>query len=305
MMSLRHIEVFYAVYQAGSVSGAARHLNVSQPSVSKVLRHAESRIGFTLFRVVKGRLIPTDEAHILFNEARDVHARIQSLNETTKNISRGHDGHLRIAVLPSLGLDVVPAAVATFLKRFSGVTFNIKTMHNEDMLRSLYERNSDIGIVYDAPLHPRLADKRIGKGELVLLYPKRDLPNLPDEVSLDMVRGHKLIRLTDEGAVGSLMEAQLDNAMNMTSSITVQTYYIAAALVRHGVGLAIVDEFTARANLSEDLDFRPFTKRAEYPIYCIHLDDRPLSKLSRDFIRSLTKTLSSISLDSKATKKKK
>ena len=40
MISLRHIEVFHAVYQTGSLSGAARLLGVSQPSVGKVLRHA-------------------------------------------------------------------------------------------------------------------------------------------------------------------------------------------------------------------------------------------------------------------------
>ena len=48
-MNLRHIEVFHAVYVNGSVSGAARALNVSQPSVSKMLRHAESLLGFQLF----------------------------------------------------------------------------------------------------------------------------------------------------------------------------------------------------------------------------------------------------------------
>ncbi|WP_300535865.1 LysR family transcriptional regulator, partial [Sphingosinicella sp.] len=37
-MNLRHIEIFHAVYSNGSVSAAARALNVSQPSVTKVLR---------------------------------------------------------------------------------------------------------------------------------------------------------------------------------------------------------------------------------------------------------------------------
>ena len=40
-MKLRHIEVFQAIRQAGSVSGAAQLLHVSQPAVSKVLQHAE------------------------------------------------------------------------------------------------------------------------------------------------------------------------------------------------------------------------------------------------------------------------
>ena len=294
-MTLRHIEVFYAVYQAGSVSGAARFLNVSQPSVSKVLRHAESRIGFTLFRLVKGRLVATDEAHVLFNEARDLYAQVQSLNETTKNLQKGNDGHLRIAVLPSLGLDVAPAAVAAFLKKHPKVTFDIKTMHNEDMLRSLYERNSDLAVVYDAPRHPRLAEVKLGKGELVLFYRKQDLTDPPEKLSPSMIGDHPLIRLTDEGTVGNLASAQLEDNSNASTSISVQTYYVAAALVKHGVGLAIVDEFTARANLSQDLDFRPLAQKVGFDVYCIHLDDRPLSRLSKEFTETLRETLLSIS----------
>ena len=44
-MRLRHIEVFYAVYRNGSVTGAAQELNVSQPSVSKVLRKESEESG--------------------------------------------------------------------------------------------------------------------------------------------------------------------------------------------------------------------------------------------------------------------
>ena len=40
-MRLRHIEVFNAVMLTGSVSGAARLMNVTQPAVSRTLQHAE------------------------------------------------------------------------------------------------------------------------------------------------------------------------------------------------------------------------------------------------------------------------
>src|SRR3546814_2606693 len=59
-MNLRHIEIFHAVYTNGSVSAAARALNISQPSVSKTLRHAESILGFPLFERSAGRLVATD-----------------------------------------------------------------------------------------------------------------------------------------------------------------------------------------------------------------------------------------------------
>lgn len=294
MMTLRHIEVFYAVYQAGSVSGAARALHVSQPSVSKVLRHAESRIGFTLFRLVKGRLVPTEDAHILFNEARELHARLHSLNETTRNLRRGDEGHLRIAILPSLGLDVAPAAVAAFLAKHPNVTFDIKTLHNEDMLESLYERNSDLAVVYDAPSHSRLDKVKLGSAELVLLYRKQELPDAPARLSPGMMKGQQLIRLTDEGTIGNLFSSQMNFDDADMPIVSVQTYYVAASLVRRGVGFAIVDEFTARANLSPDLDFRPLIDTVEFDIYCIHLEDRPPSRLLKEFIASLKATLETI-----------
>lgn len=78
-MRFRQIEVFHAVYTHGSISAAARVLGVSQPSVSKTLRHAEDNLGFQLFQLARGRLIPTDEAHALIREAGDIFDRLASL----------------------------------------------------------------------------------------------------------------------------------------------------------------------------------------------------------------------------------
>ena len=291
MMNLRHIEVFHAVYQSGSVSAAARALNVSQPSVSKVLRHAESRIGFPLFKVVRGRLVATEEAHVLYHEARELYARVQSLQETTKNLRRGGHGNLRVAVLPSLGLDVAPAAVAAFRNSHPEVSFEIRTLHREDVLRTLYERNSDLAIVYDAPHHPQLNGICIGSGRLVILFRRGEFPDAPERVSLDMFRHRDLIRLTDAGFVGSLFDSEISDEQFGAATISVQTYYVAAALVRRGAGFAIVDEFTARAHLGGDLDFRPLAGGAEFQVYCTHLASQPLSRLALDFVETLEKTL--------------
>lgn len=64
-MRLRHIEVFQAIVDTGSISAAARQLNVSQPNVSRVLSHAEQQLGFTLFERGSQGMIPTLEAQRL------------------------------------------------------------------------------------------------------------------------------------------------------------------------------------------------------------------------------------------------
>jgi DNA-binding transcriptional LysR family regulator len=97
----------------------------------------------------------------------------------------------------------------------------------------------------------------------------------------------EIIRLTGTGFLGTLFTSEFDAGVAGTAAISVQTYYVAAALVRRGVGIAVVDEFTARASLTDDLDFRPFAKPALFDIYCVHLEERPLSRISRDFIADL------------------
>lgn len=291
MLTLRHIEVFHAVYQAGSLTAAARALNISQPSVSKVLHHAESRIGIQLFRLVRGRLVPTEEAHTLFREARELQARIASFQQTTKNLRSGGADHIRLAVLPSLGLDVAPAAVAQFRASRPHVSFAIQTLHNEDILRSLYERNSDLAVSFDAPRHPRLTALSLGTGQLVALFRRDDLPDPPPQIPWSMLAERPLVRLSGDGSVTNLFTSQIQEGQAAATGVSVQTYYVAAALVRHGGGFAIVDEFTARAAPPAELDFRPIEGGGSFTIYCSHLEDRPLTKAAADFIAILQRLL--------------
>ena len=72
-MRLQHIEIFHAVYTCGSITAAAKMLNVSQPSVSKVLAHAEQQLGFALFDRLKGKLIPTQETERLITHVAGGH----------------------------------------------------------------------------------------------------------------------------------------------------------------------------------------------------------------------------------------
>src|ERR1700738_3973066 len=131
-MNLREIEVFHAVYLSGSITVAARILHVSQPSVSKALRHTEDGLRFALFRRLKGRLVPTEEAHQLFREVDEVYQRVGSLKRAVKNLRVGGAAHLRLAVLPALGLGVTPMAIAKFRTKNAHVTFDVQTLDHVD-----------------------------------------------------------------------------------------------------------------------------------------------------------------------------
>ena len=76
----RQLEVFNALFDAGSVSRAAERLNLSQPAVSVALGNLEDQLGFRLFHRDRGFFAPTNEAMLMRDEVRqglDAFARVE------------------------------------------------------------------------------------------------------------------------------------------------------------------------------------------------------------------------------------
>jgi DNA-binding transcriptional LysR family regulator len=291
-MRFRQIEVFHAVYTTGSISAAARMLHVSQPSVSKVLQHTRQQLGLELFRLVRGRLVATDEAHALFAEVSEVFGRLTSLQKTVANLRSLAGGRIRLGVVPSLGLHVAPLAIARFRARHPDVTFDVQTLHHDELFRALYERRCDIAIAYDPPAHPRMVRRDIDTGELVLVCRKEALPDAGARVSLQVLHGRDLVGLTTGGPVGELLNRELQrHDVVVNEVVSNQTFYIAAELARHGVGMAVVDEFTARAGGDPALLCRRFSPALRFRVQCVHLEDHPPPEAARRFLTLFAKTI--------------
>lgn len=294
-MRLRQIEVFHAVYSNGSVSAAARALNVSQPSVSKVLRHTETQLGFALFTLVKGRLVPTDEAHALFREVRDVFERVSSLQLAADNLRRGGGGHLRVGVVPSLGLDVTPAAMARFRQRYPQVTFAVQALHHSEIVRALYERQCDVAIGFTPPDHPRLSRRTLARGRLQVLARRGTFGADARDVPIAELANHPAIGVTGSGPLGYVIrDALADHGIALGEVASVDTYFIAASLVRHGCGVAVIDAFTAAAFTDPALQALPLTPPLTTDVEAVWLDDRPPSRSCERFLTTLAEVAQAV-----------
>ena len=291
-MDLRQIEVFHAVYLHGTVSAAARSLNVSQPSVTKVLRHAETSIGLPLFERTRGRLIPTEDARSLFAEVSDIQDRVRSLRQTCHNLRFGRGSLLRVSVIPSLGLRAVPEAVAAFMREHQDLLFDLQTLHHDEMVRKLYERETDIAVSFEVPAAAPVGHQVIGEGELVVLYREQDFPDAPSRVHLSDLRTQKFISPVQGGPIGRMLSSELEKlGIELDEVSSARTYYVAAALVRAGVGMAIVDNFTAQAAFTPELSWRPLQPAITFDINAVYLQDRPPSRAASEFLQLLGRVL--------------
>jgi DNA-binding transcriptional LysR family regulator len=112
-MRLRHIEVFHAIMQVGTISGAAQVLHISQPAVTKVLQHAELQLGMPLFERVRGKLYPRPEAHRLFVETEKLHRDLQGIRRLAASLKGRAVETVRLVSTPTIAVSVLPAGPRT------------------------------------------------------------------------------------------------------------------------------------------------------------------------------------------------
>jgi DNA-binding transcriptional LysR family regulator len=287
-MRLRHIEIFHAIYTTGSITNAARVLHVSQPSVSKVLSHAESQLGFNLFERVKGRLFPTSEAEMMFGEVDKIYQQMRAIKNTAKNIRKSEFGNIKLGVTPALGLSVVPNAVAEFHKKHNNVNFDIMTVHNDSVMQSLLEHKCDLAVLFAPKSRPNISSIELSQSELVIVYPKDKLPECPSKLTLKEVEDFEFIDINDSGPLGDLLWSRMmEEQVFPKSNIKVQTYSIATKLVEQGAGLCVVDKHTAQSVLSNNIKIASFEPPLTFTINALHLDNSLLSRVVEDFMSFL------------------
>ena len=287
-MRLRQIEVFHAVYTNGSITNAAAALNVSQPSVSKVLAHAEQQLGYRLFDRIKGKLIPTPEAHQLFSHVREVYDDVDRLRHVAANLKAASTGRIRVASTPAFGLEILPRAVATFRKEHADAIFEIETLHLEAIRDALLESRIDIGLAFDPDKRPGIRRKSLATAGFFVLARDASLFDGMRTVTVEDLAGQPFIGLNRRGPLGQMLADHLALVGFRPDIIAwSETYHVAKALVAAGAGITIADEITARSPAGGDVAMWPLEPPLTFEISLMQRTEASLSLGTRRFAKHL------------------
>ncbi|MEF1169909.1 LysR family transcriptional regulator [Vibrio campbellii] len=288
-MNLRQLEVFYAIMQTGTVSGAARLLHVSQPNVTRVLAHTEQQLSFALFERVKGRLVPTQEAKALLPEAEKVYQQLGQFRSLTNKVKQGTQ-HLRVGAPPVLASQLLAPTVATLSKQ-QGISFELLTANRDELCSGLLKHELDVAITFGEEAPPAILSEVLLKQQLVLIAPKKALSSTDDSVSFDDLIQHELpiIGLDSRDPLGLLLHQTLSaRDEHYNHAITVRSYAAAAELVKHHAGFAIVDPWTAKQYQDdESVSVRSLSPALSFSISIMFAEHTPQSISTKLFIESL------------------
>lgn len=288
-VNLRQLEVFHAVMQAGSVTGAARYLNVTQPAVSNVLKHTELQLKFKLFERIGGRLQPTPEATDLLPDLNEIFGRIGTLNRLVQEMRDGRSGRLVIATSPTLVNAFLPRAVALFRQRSAGVRLTIQSLPTPLVVERVARREVDMGLVYAPVTDGGIESEDLVVTELACVVPRKHPLARKRLIDAQDLEGHSVISLGSTTRIGVLIEEGCRKSGVPVPFVGVEASSSLAAclMVSEGAGIALVDKATSLSGKFGDLAFRPFRPQILVTVQLIYTRGRPRSRAATHLAEQL------------------
>ncbi len=235
---------FLATAREGSLSGAARALGLTQPTLSRQVAALEQELGVMLFERT-GRSVTLTQAGIeMLDHVQSMAEAASRITLTASGQSQTIDGQVRITASDLMSAYVLPPALKQLRSTAPLLELDVVADNN---VRDLLLREADIAVRHVRPTQPNLV-ARLLREETARFYATRSyLETHDDELKRDSdMSGHQFISFVDSD---SMLEYLLPVGLKLTRSnfrLGSQSGIVAWEMARNGLGIAVMSDEIAR-----------------------------------------------------------
>jgi DNA-binding transcriptional LysR family regulator len=284
----RHVEVFRALMLTGSVTRAAELLHTSQPTVSRELARLEQVLQISLFDRVRGRLRPTVRALALQGEVDRSYLGLQRISATAAALRHFAQGQLTLACLPALAHALLPDAVRRFVAQVPEAGVAITSLESPQLEAWLTEQRCDLGLTEQREAPPGTTLTPLLAADEVAVLPQGH-PLLARRVLKPQdFAGQRFVSLAPGDVYRQAIDAVFDqHQVSRALALEADSATAVCALVRQGLGVAIVNPLTALELTGPGLHLRPLSVKVPFFVSLVCPDLRAPSPLREPFVSAL------------------
>jgi DNA-binding transcriptional LysR family regulator len=171
--TLRQLRTFIAAVDLGSVTEAARSLNLTQPAASQQLREMERILGARLLDRAEGRVVPTAAGNAILAPARRAQAAAAEVVTAALACRSGDFGRVRLGTGATACIHLLPPVLEAARRRMPGLEILVVIGNTPEMLRRVEDGSLDAGLVtMPRSISRALVQIRLRRDEMVALVPR-------------------------------------------------------------------------------------------------------------------------------------
>lgn len=272
-MHLRELRYFESVYELESISAAAKHCFISQPSISAAIQNLEHYLDETLFiRHTRG-VTPTDAGHKLYPLSQQLTSQAQSLKHIFKK--QASIKPFRLAVVPALGASRMSYLLKEIIDSVDGLELNLVEANKPCDARII---SSDM-VKSDEVFIPFWRDN------FLMAVPPGHVLSYQSVLSLDDLSGLNFILRSPSLVTQTLLKALDNQNIKMNIRAKIRTVEYAVELVAAGVGAALVPDHPSFFNTRKLLLLGIEGMKFERVIGLAFANDKPVDEILDALIR--------------------
>jgi DNA-binding transcriptional LysR family regulator len=213
---------------------------------------------------------------------------VQIVNDVAKDLAESRVGRLRLVCSPSLGLALVPQAIAAYRAGREGLRISLEILSQAELIEAVLTHQANLGISMFPSDDPGLATETLGTGRLVCIMPAGHPLAAKHQVTPADLAAYPLISYHRDTQQGRVVEDALSEAhVSHDIAIEVRFGHTACALVQAGAGIALADEFSVMGTTFPEVVQRPFAPARNFAVSILRDRLRPASRAAEGFIAAL------------------
>ena len=233
-----HIKTFLAVVDEGSLSGAARALGQTQPTVSRQVAALESSLNATLFERTGRSVALTPFGGELLDHVRAMARSADMISLSAMGQSQSVEGKVRLTASELMSAFVLPPLVKEISQQAPLLEIDVVA---DNGVRDLVRREADIAIRHARPDQPNLFTKRL-RDERMRFYASKAYIEARGHPTKHNLSSHQIVSFVEADRMLSyLVPAGLELARE-NFRFTSSSQFVALQMARDGLGLAILPE---------------------------------------------------------------
>ena len=225
---------FLAVLTTGSLSGAARSLRSTQPTVGRHIDELESRLKTPLFTRSQAGLEPTTVALQLAEHARTMAAAAAALVRVASGEAESTQGTIRITASEVVGAEVLPLVLGSFRDRYPETEIElVLSNETQDLLR----REVDIAVRMVRPTQTGLVARKIGETTIGLHAHARYLATNSSPATMSDLDRHTVIGFDQDTVSIQALKALGLSVHRDAFAVRTDSDLAQLAMIRAGIGI--------------------------------------------------------------------
>ena len=264
-LRFRQLQAFHAVIETGTVTGAAEHLGISQPGISNLLSQLERQTQLKLFNRTKGRLHPTPEAGVLFQEIDTVVRGLDHVAQAVTDLQNQEAGQLQVVASHALSIGFMPREIARFAESRPNVSISFQAQYSTRIQGWVQAGLFEIGIC-EEPVLGGVFDAHRFRFECLCALPE-DSPLVDHEVlTPELLDGYPFVVMGPEHMTYRRTRDAFDQAGAVWNTrVHTHLHQNTLSFVKRGFGAALVDPFTIKFDFEGGFVARRFAPRCRWP----------------------------------------